>query len=215
MRRRFTFGAIIAALAGYLAWARDLFDWLPRLDFFVTHRKDPGWLGDAVRFLIDPPLILANPPPWSPWIVLLAGLIFLYFYDRQLRRNAINSAIITNQEQSLEYNKHNQIVHWLESVLSDNSLRITSAVLFGSVVHDHYDTSDVDAAVMFATIPDSHIGQLVRRIKEKIASDFSTTFTHPLHVTFFCSHEETEMQDFLREAGKYEILKVNKQQKVI
>lgn len=208
MRKRITPATILFLLLACLSWAKEIFDWLGRVDFFITHRQDPGWLGDAVRFFMSPPAILYSPPRWLIFSVLLIGLVALYFYDRHLRQGMVAISPAPVPERLEEIEKHKQISRWLGHELSEKSSQINSVVLFGSIVHDHYPTSDVDLLIYLRRMSDRRIGPLVRHIKQKVATEFQNTFSHALHVTFFCEHEGTAMEQFLEKAGKHEAIKI-------
>lgn len=211
MRRRLiTLGAVLFAVLAGLRYAKEIFDWLPAIDFVIVHKDDTNWFGDVMRFILSPPEYLYNPPGFVVLFVLCAGLLIIYLDNLRFRRNAVASSIIYEQETSGEVDRHHQMARWLENKLSDNLLQIDNIRLFGSVVHDHYNTSDVDVIVMFKIIPDTKIGDLVRVLKEKVASEFSETFSHNLHMTFFCAHEQNAMDDFLDRAGKYETLRMKR-----
>jgi hypothetical protein len=96
---------------------------------------------------------------------------------------------------------------WLEKHLSLNGL-VNEAFLFGSILHDHYLTGDVDVVVVFQPARETQIGNAGRNLNEKTASDFQQIFKHPLHFQLFCADESTEKMQFLKEAGRYETLAI-------
>lgn len=100
-----------------------------------------------------------------------------------------------------------QAVSWLAGRLEDRKLRVGSAYLFGSVLHDHYPTSDVDLAIQFEPLNERNLGRAAKRFKRQLSQDFGGTFGHPLHVTFFTADEQERRDAFLLKAGKHERLR--------
>ena len=95
---------------------------------------------------------------------------------------------------------------WLSHALSDRKLGIRSVEMFGSVVREHYKTSNVNVIVCLASMRNSRIAASVRRIRGSIANDFERTFGHKLRVQFFCVSEEEDYQAFKTKVGKHEII---------
>ena len=108
----------------------------------------------------------------------------------------------------MKRNLRAKIVKWLASFAEERTLYINKAFLFGSIVHDHYPTSDVDLIIEFklSLMTDWRLGTILE-IKGKIANDFERTFGHKLHITFFCSNEGAQRDRFLKKAGKFELVK--------
>jgi predicted nucleotidyltransferase len=94
---------------------------------------------------------------------------------------------------------------WLRAKLSARGLHITNAALFGSIVHEHFKTSDVDVIVKFAALSERQIASAVRQIKGPLASAFERQFGHDLHVKFFCT-EEVEGHSAFLASTKHETL---------
>ncbi len=63
-----------------IAWTLST---LGNIDFVVTHVKEPGWVGQVMAFII-------NPPGWFLLIALASGFALL-FWD--MRRSSISAAI--------------------------------------------------------------------------------------------------------------------------
>jgi hypothetical protein len=206
MRQRITLGTILAAFVGFLEYGGWIFDWLSRVDFIVSREANPGWLGAVARFLGRTPMILAALPPWSPWVVMIAGLAFITWDSRRLAAKNRNAVVVASQAMQPEGDKHLRVSKWLTNRFSDPHLRVRHAALFGSIVHDHYPTSDVDLVLLFNPRPNRNIAKLVRTTKGDIATTFCNTFGHRLHVTFFCAHEEDDMKKFLSGVGKHETI---------
>ncbi len=94
---------------------------------------------------------------------------------------------------------------WLIEKLSDRKLHVQHLTLFGSIVHDHFRTSDIDVIVRFKPVSDAKIGRAVRNIKAKIVGQFKQTFDHDLHVKFFCAHEKAGYDAFVADTKHEEI----------
>jgi hypothetical protein len=173
--RLLALGTILGTVLAYVRWAKEIFDWLPTIDFLREPGKEPGWIGDVVRFI-------TNPPGWVFFVILFGGLAFIWWDARRVQNKQAAEALTTGWAWSNEREKRDQVTRWLQSVFSDKGLRIRRAFLFGSILHDHYTTSDVDLVVLFDNLSDRRITKLVRRIKGKIRLDFQNTFSHLLHV---------------------------------
>jgi predicted nucleotidyltransferase len=90
-----------------------------------------------------------------------------------------------------------QVTNWLITKLSVRAFHITAVTLFGSVVHNHFKTSDVDVIVRFAPLRERQIALAVRKIKGPMSSEFKRQFGHDLHVKFFCAEEVEGYNAFL------------------
>jgi predicted nucleotidyltransferase len=201
-------------------WKRfwKAYDWLSRADFANTLAGGffdwRGWLlaiaGSAITFL------WSAIRDWDPLIVWLstigvgAGLSIIYSIFKSWakspgkgeRADEIRAQFVASGEKE----RREIVTRWLIATLSDSTLRIDLAFLFGSVVHDHYPTSDVDLLVEFEPTTDRKIGSIVRRVKESVAHDFQRTFGHKLHVTFFASDEADSREAFLNRAGNHSLI---------
>lgn len=99
-----------------------------------------------------------------------------------------------------------QAARWLIARLSDGKLGVRRAILFGSVVHDHFPTSDVDVIVFFKATSDRAVAKAGRKIKAEIGQQFKQRFNHPLHAQLFHANEEMRFSNFVSKLGKYEEL---------
>lgn len=100
---------------------------------------------------------------------------------------------------------HDRAKSWLESRLSIGKL-VDEAFLFGSVVHNHYSTGDVDVIVVFKPAREKQIGNAGRELHERVAPEFKQVFDRPLHFQLFCARELNRKIKFLNDTGKYEAL---------
>jgi len=180
----------------FLIW---LLDWRGRIDALAETYHEGGATA-IVGYILD-------PPPWSTPFAICAGLI-LIAWDLRRNQNKQNTARFNAQQVEVktatEKEKHETAAKWLESVLSDPAYCVNQAFLFGSIIHAHYPTSDVDLVIEFTALRDNKLASIVRKIKGKVARDFETTFQHKLHVTFFCSNEPRQRERFLKKAGSYQ-----------
>ena len=138
-------------------------------------------------------------------VVLLTGVIALAFYifvtavrlflqDRkEARRQPVDPEKI--KERTLLADVQN----WLAIELSARRLQVSSAFLFGSVVHDHYPTNDVDLVIVLKSgVNKSRAGT---RLRNDLAVRFKQTFNYPLHLEW---KTPDELGGFLNRAGKSE-----------
>ena len=188
-----TFG-VIAIVFSALIW---LLDWAARVDFISEHFD---WLRRGA--MIASPWL---PYPLWVWPLLLVTGLCLIWWD-SIRRDQIlrfNDHDVPHAR-ATEKDMHERAAKWLASLLSEHKFYVNQAFLFGSIIHDDYQTSDVDLIVEFTSLSDRGLASVVRNIKGKVARDFERTFGHKLHVTFFCSYEIMALDEFLRRAGNYE-----------
>lgn len=142
-------------------------------------------------------------PYWitTPISLLMFGFV-VWTEIRQRRYAAVAPSIVQLRDAEL----HDQAAKWLTAKLSNKKLRVHKAALFGSVVHDHYPTSDVDVVVLFAGASDKLVSKIGRKIRGPISNEFRLQFGHPLHVQFFHATERDHLSAFLTKAGKHELL---------
>jgi predicted nucleotidyltransferase len=126
---------------------------------------------------------------------------FAIWSDARQKRNVL---VVLSSLKDAEL--HDQATKWLTGRLSNKKLRVQKAALFGSVVHDHYPTSDVDIVVLFTASSDGQITKIGRQIKGPISNEFRLKFGHSLHVQLFHPIETDRWAAFLTTAGKHEIL---------
>lgn len=101
---------------------------------------------------------------------------------------------------------HNRAKSWLKNRLSKRSLGVEQSFLFGSIVHEHYSTSDVDLCVVLKAAKEKRLKQIGQKLKSEVALDFKRTFGHSLHVSFLIINEQNRLANFLAKAGKHERL---------
>lgn len=116
--------------------------------------------------------------------------------------------VVTAAEQLLNGDLHDQAVCWLSRRLSDRRFNVWQAALFGSILHNHYPTSDIDVLILFRPGSDRKIKQAGRAIKNDMASEFNTRFGHRLHTTLFHHSEEKQFDAFLSKLNKHEVLQI-------
>ncbi len=143
-----------------------------------------------------------------PWCLVPLSLAISAIWGAANARKIMAESMLP-RERLDDKGLHDQARSWLESRLSDRKLLVEHAHLFGSVVHDHYSTSDVDVAVTFKAASEKKIGKAGRRLRGEVAQDFKRTFGHRLHFQFFCAQEAEDQNQFLGAAGKYERLDIH------
>ena len=177
-------------MASRIRWAWDWFSDLWTAKDFAIWVYAIG--GAAV---LGPVVVRAFSPLSAVDFVLIAAFCGLVAFF--LARHFLSRAHSIETAQPLELLEDadlaKQATRWLSVTLSDRKLHLEKrAYLFGSIIHDHYETSDVDVIVEFQPIKDSQIAKSVRRIRNEIASAFQQKFGHKLHVTFFCANEQAQ-----------------------
>jgi predicted nucleotidyltransferase len=197
-----SFRAALGAVALGVSGIVGFIDWAARAEFVENHIN---WLRSVA--MIAAPWIPYPSVLWLPILLLGLGLIW---WDARRRDRASNFRIHTAKyEGAGETDLHARIADWLAKSLAEPALYINQAFLFGSIVHDTYKTSDVDLIIEFKSVGDRQLAARVKKIKGRIAHEFELTFPHKLHVTFFCSNERAQCEQFLAKAGKFEIIKGN------
>jgi predicted nucleotidyltransferase len=144
---------------------------------------------------------------WVPWafvpVTVMAILVWAAVdADRENRGKLVPLETLT--EQALR----EAVTKWLSDRFAD--FGIEKAFLFGSVMHDHYATSDVDVVVVYREMTERQLAKTGRNLKTKVASEFERTFRHPLHFTLIAAQEAVLLQKFLRDAGRHQPVKINR-----
>lgn len=179
----------------YLVFAliTDVPDWRSRIEYWGSR-----WHSVAHFFLFG---------PYGKITIVIVGIIVILADHRRIIRQRKTLSRGVPPLQRLEDEElHDQASRWLSKILSDKSLRVQRAILFGSIVHDHYPTSDVDVIVLFKPLRNSQAGKIGRKIKGQIGSDFNRRFAHRLHVQLYLDSEKVRCRKFLSGLGKYEEL---------
>jgi predicted nucleotidyltransferase len=97
---------------------------------------------------------------------------------------------------------------WISTWLSDTGLCVRRAFLFGSVVHDHYPTSDVDVIVLSGPMSEMKAMRVGRKIRTEMRRQFKLRFGHPLHVQLFHATETVRFEEFLSRLGTFQELPI-------
>jgi predicted nucleotidyltransferase len=142
---------------------------------------------------------------WLPWGLVPITLIIAVVWGTA-SANIIMRETIVPVERLEDEALSSQIRTWLKNRLSETRLGVAHSFLFGSIVYDHYPTSDVDLAVVLKPTTEKQITRIGREFKNKLSVEFKQTFDHPLHVSFFITDEHDRLATFLAKAGKYESL---------
>jgi predicted nucleotidyltransferase len=170
------------------------------------------WIKAIAAFLLIGTAIVAFVTRASPvlWIVGLLLVCFLVLVCAVLWRalcdpdfgHPVSKSIAELADADLK----RQVTKWLRAKLPKDEL-IQRVALFGSIVHDHFKTSDVDLIVQLGPMTKAQIGRTVRRIKSKTAKEFKETFGHNLHVKFFVADEKPGYDGFASDTKHEEIIK--------
>lgn len=110
-------------------------------------------------------------------------------------------------EQIGDQELYKQSAQWLIKRLSDRKMRVDRAILFGSIVYDHFPTSDVDLIVVIKQMSYRKSGAAGKEVK-KLKAEFKERFNHALHLQFYLASEQDRLTKFLSGLGKYEELKL-------
>jgi predicted nucleotidyltransferase len=197
-RRIFSKKTIAAWVLLLLSWTYQLVGFWGNVDFLTQKLGQSG--GQHTVGIIS-----------SRWFFLflnIAGFGWLFLTLRgseqsptSLRKSAMDEMIPLE-----DIELHDQASRWLSGWLSSEDLRVQRAVLFGSVVHEHYPTSDVDVIVLSKPITGRTAKSVGRRIKSEMRREFKLRFGHPLHVQLFLAGEKERFDAFLSRLDKYEEL---------
>ena len=176
-------------LWGFIKWALD---WRGRIDALAETYQELGGMHAIVAFFL-------SPPSWAPafYPILIIGGIVLIWLDLRKQRAIEFGEVQEKYKTVSEKDKLDKVSKWLKSTLYAPDYCISQAFLFGSIVHEHYPTSDVDLIVEFKALTYSKLKSISRKLKTEVAKKFETTFGHKLHITFFCSNEPNQRDTFL------------------
>jgi predicted nucleotidyltransferase len=175
----------------------------------------PQWLAGIWALYSSEPLAKFLPeelgkkglamPHFSPfWVTTPIAAVGLGFIIYQVKQRPLPPP--PTLEKLEDEDLHRQAANWLMARLSDRKLGVSRAILFGSVVYDHFPSSDVDVIVLFKAISDKKVGSAGRRIKAEIGRQFKQRFDHPLHAQLYHASEEARFSKFLSKLEKYEEL---------
>lgn len=140
---------------------------------------------------------------WIPWGLVPISIAVMLGWAIADARKTVRDRMIPVQHLE-DRDLHDQAKSWLKHRLSEKTLKVKQAFLFGSVIHDHYPTSDVDLGVIVEPTTDRQLARIGRELKKKLAQDFKYTFGHSLHISFFVADEQSRLMDFLAKAGEHE-----------
>jgi predicted nucleotidyltransferase len=126
-------------------------------------------IGTALVALIYsiPPILWIPSALLAAILVLACAILWRAWRDPNFGR-VVPKSIAALEDDDLK----KQASRWLIARLSEQKFHIQQAALFGSIVHDHFRTSDVDVIVRFKPISEKVIGKTVRRIKGQLANEF-------------------------------------------
>ena len=85
---------------------------------------------------------------------------------------------------------------WLNWHLASANMGVSKAYLFGSVTHNFYGTSDVDAVLLFKQMSAKEYVKKQSKLKS-VAQGFTKTFGKPLHFQRFLAEESGEFERFV------------------
>ena len=164
------------------------------------------WIIRKLGFAEGADVIAALAGIAIPLLVSAALLTTVYFVGFRKGKGGIEPQpvkIVASHSWD-QHELHERARTWLGSQMAEGKLRVDTAFLFGSILHEHYATSDVDVIVRFREMSERKIASAARKIKGSIAQDFERTFGHRLHAQFFCAHEDERFKAFIGRAGKTE-----------
>jgi hypothetical protein len=87
-------GFILSAGGAIFRYAKEIISLFGDIDLLVERSRDPGWVGDMMGFLLD-------PPGWLILAVVIAGLLAIYVDVRRNRKSVEFSAAMKPQNPAL------------------------------------------------------------------------------------------------------------------
>lgn len=96
------------------------------------------------------------------------------------------------------------VIAWLETQLAWKKAHIGRVFLYGSIVHDHYPSTDVDVVIVFMPAWERTIRRAAKYLHEQIRPAFRQRFGMPLHPQFYLASEELALSGYLERAGKFQ-----------
>lgn len=159
------------------------------------------WTGVTDTFLIHWLLPLS-----SPYLVIIVPIsVLIYFFHQKIARMIASvrsvPVLVGSQEQTLR----DAVRPWLKSRLAASKLQVEHAGLFGSILRDHYTTSDVDLAVLVKPVTEKRFGRIAACLRGVVARDFKESFGHRLQVQFFSANDIDAFNTFCTD-DKFEAL---------
>jgi len=182
----------------------------------------PQWLASVWSLISANPIIKSLSytlqkreialPHFSPyWITTALALAMAGMIMREVRRRPLPKELPTLDSLD-DMELHRQAANWLAASLSDKKLCIQRAILFGSVVHDNYATTDVDVIIFGKPMSDRKLKRVGRKLKGEMGEQFKERFGHRLHLQLYTAMEKERMEAFLKGLSKYEELRLENRQ---
>jgi predicted nucleotidyltransferase len=103
---------------------------------------------------------------------------------------------------------HDAVPNWIRKWVDRNKIKLQRAMLFGSIVHEHYPTSDVDVIFFSEPVSKRQATVMGRKIKTGMRDEFQRRFGHRLHVQLFLHTEAEGLKEFLAGLSKYEDIQI-------
>ena len=97
-----------------------------------------------------------------------------------------------------------EVISWLENRLAEKKTHTGRVFLYGSIVHDHYSSTDIDVVVVFKPGWERTIRRAAKYFHEEIRSAFRQRFGIPLHPKFYLASEEPLLNGYLGRTGKHQ-----------
>lgn len=139
---------------------------------------------------------------WIPWSLVPLTLVVLMILAA-IDAKAILLEPLPSIEQIKDQDLYMQAKAWLETRLSQKHLYVAEAFLYGSIVHDHYPTSDVDVLIVYKSASDKRLKRAGQELQEMVKREFRHRFGHALHSKFLCAAESELQRDYLATAGDH------------
>jgi predicted nucleotidyltransferase len=161
-----------------------------------------SWIYERVLGMIEPYAPSYDVAlRYGPSLVLVVVGVWLFFRAKTPPQRFAPATVAALEDADLKKTASK----WLIAKLSDRKLYVQHLTLFGSIVHDHFRTSDVDVIVRFRPVSDAKIARAVRSIKGTLADQFKQIFGHDLHIKFFCADEKSGYEAFIASTKHEEI----------
>lgn len=197
VRRHPIFFAAIAFVLGTVP------QWFSSVWYLFCSRPPYAWFIEKTGGRVTLPSFSAN------WITTpLAALLFALVVVLVLRKPREKKEKYRPRYELEDKVLREAVPNWITNWLAHNGIKAQRAILFGSIAHDHFPTSDVDLIVLSERIGRRQAVSMGRKIKTLMRGEFQQRFGHKLHVQLFLHNEAEGLEAFLKGLSNYEEIRL-------